>query len=210
MNRRNRRVVESDSCWDRLQAMASIRTFIAVKTALRVNNNVSKVVGRLAAQCDQYRWVEPENLHVTLNFVGDVVDIEVPELCQLIREAVEPMPAFELSLKGVDGFASAQEPRVLWMGVDEGADALKQIYDALANVLHHWGVNKDRNEYVPHMTLGRLKRGGRWNEELLELVHKLRNHDGGFCHVDEVIVFSSYLERSGPTYTPMARIKLSG
>lgn len=190
--------------------MATIRTFIAVKTAQRVNNNISKVVGRLATLSDEYRWVEPENLHVTLNFVGDVVDIEVPELCKLIREAVQPLQAFEMSLQGVNGFTSAQEPRVLWIGVDEGSEALRQIYEALAKVLHHWGVNKDRNEYVPHMTLGRLKRGGRWNEDLLARVHKLRNHDGGFCHVEEVIVFSSYLERSGPTYTPMARIKLMG
>ena len=143
--------------------MASIRTFIAVNTSQRVNNNVSKVVSRLAALCDQYRWVKPENLHVTLNFVGDVVDIEVPELCKLIKDAVGPLPAMEMSLQGVGGFPSAEEPRVLWMGVDQGGEALRHLYQTLADVLHHWGVNKDRNEYVPHMTLGRLGRGGRWN-----------------------------------------------
>ena len=189
--------------------MATIRTFIAIRAAQRVNNNVSKVVGRLAATCDQYRWVEPENLHVTLNFVGDVVDVEVPELCKLIKEALQPFESFDMSLQGVSGFSSAEEPRTLWIGTDEGSDSLHAIYKALAGVLHHWGVNKDRNEYVPHMTLGRVARGGRWNEALLALVHKLRNHDGGFCHVDEVIVYSSYLDRSGPTYTPMARIKLA-
>jgi 2'-5' RNA ligase len=190
--------------------MASIRTFIAVKASQRVTNNVAKVVGRLGALCDQYRWVEPENLHVTLNFVGDVVDVEVPELCKLIRDAVQPIEPFDLSLHGVGGFPNAEEPRVLWIGVDEGAESLKRLYNALAEVLHHWGVNKDRNQYVPHMTMGRLTRGGRWNDELLALVHKLRNHDGGFCSVNQVIVYSSFLERGGPTYTPMARIKLKG
>ncbi len=190
--------------------MSTIRTFIAIRTAQRVNNNVSKVIGRLAATCDKYRWVEPENLHVTLNFVGDVVDVEVPELCKLIKNAVEPIEPFDLSIHGVSGFASAEEPRTLWIGVDKGGDSLQSLYKALAEVLHHWGVNKDRNEYVPHMTLGRVARGGRWNDELLALVHKLRNHDGGFCHVNEVVVFSSFLDRGGPTYTPMARIKLKG
>lgn len=190
--------------------MASIRTFIALKASQRVTNNVASVVRRLAATCDKYRWVEPENLHVTLNFVGDVVDIEVPELCKLIKNAIEPFESFELSLQGVDGFPSALEPRVLWIGVDEGKETLVSLYKALADVLHHWGVNKDRNEYVPHMTLGRVGRGGRWNEDLLNLVHKLRHHDGGFCHVSEVIVYSSYQERGGPTYTPMARVKLKG
>ncbi len=190
--------------------MATIRTFIGIKASQRVTNNVTSVINRLAATNDQYRWMVPENLHVTLNFVGDVVDIEVPELCKLLKEAVEPLESFDMSLQGVNGFNSAQEPRVLWIGVDEGTDSLKQLNKALGDVLHHWGVNKDRNEYVPHMTLGRLGRAGRWNDELLELVHKLRNHDGGFCHVSEVVVYSSYLDKGGPTYTPMARIKLKG
>ena len=190
--------------------MATIRTFIGIKASQRVTNNVTSVINRLAATNDQYRWMVPENLHVTLNFVGDVVDIEVPELCKLLKEAVEPLESFDMSLQGVNGFNSAQEPRVLWIGVDEGTDSLKQLNKALGDVLHHWGVNKDRNEYVPHMTLGRLGRAGRWNDELLELVHKLRNHDGGFCHVSEVVVYSSYLDKGGPTYTPMARIKRKG
>ena len=60
------------------------------------------------------------------------------------------------------------------------------------------------------MTLGRLRRGGRWNDQLLEKIHRLRNHDGGFCTVDRIIVYSSYLDRAGPTYTPMATISLAG
>ncbi len=190
--------------------MATIRTFIAINAPQRVNNNVARVIGRLAALSDQYRWVKPENLHVTLNFVGDVVDVEVPELCKLIKHAIEGLKSFDMSLQGVNGFSSAEEPRVLWIGVDEGAEPLAQLYKTLADVLHHWGINRDRNEYVPHMTLGRLVRGGRWNDELLALVHKLRNHDGGFCHVDEVIIYSSFDDRGGPTYTPMARIRLKG
>jgi 2'-5' RNA ligase len=190
--------------------MAKIRTFIAVNASQRVTNNVSRVIGRLSALKAQYRWVVPENLHVTLNFVGDVVDVEVPELCKLIKNAIAGFESFDMSLQGVSGFPNASEPRVLWIGVDEGKQALTSIYDALAEVLHHWGVNKDRNEFVPHMTMGRLNRGGRWNEDLVNLVHKLRHHDGGFCHVKEVVIYSSYLDRSGPTYTPMARIKLQG
>ena len=190
--------------------MSNIRTFIAVNASQRVTNNVARIVGRLAATDAKYRWVTQENLHVTLNFVGDVVDVEVPELCQLVKRTVEGFESFDMSLQGVSGFPNPQQPRVLWIGVDEGKQNLTSIYDALAEVLHHWGVNKDRNAFVPHMTLGRLSRGGRWNEGLIDLVHKLRHHDGGFCHVKEVIVYSSFLDRSGPTYTPMARIKLQG
>lgn len=190
--------------------MAKIRTFVAINASRRVSNNMARVVGRLAATNAQFRWVEPENLHVTLNFVGDVVDVEVPELCKLIKDAIGGFESFDMSLQGVSGFPNPREPRVLWIGVDEGRQNLISLYETLAEVLHQWGVNKDRHEFTPHMTLGRLSRGGRWNEELVKLVHKLRHHDGGFCNVNEVIVYSSFLDRSGPTYTPMARIKLKG
>lgn len=190
--------------------MARIKTFIAVKASQRVTNNVSSVVSRLAARNDQYNWVEPESLHVTLNYVGAVVDVELPELCKLIKQAIEPHSPFELSLHGVSGFPNVEQPRVLWIGVDEGKEALGALYRSLEDVLHHWGINKERNPFMPHMTLGRVGRAGRWNEELLELVHKLRNHDGGFCQVNEVIVYSSYRERGAPSYTPMATLRLKG
>ena len=160
--------------------MGKIRTFIAVKVSQRVNNNVGKVVRRLAALCDQYRWVELENQLVGLNYVGEVIDVEVPELCKLIKDAIEPFESFEMSLQGVDGFSSAQEPRTLWIGVDEGREQKfrncvsfirrwKPFTNQTFDVLHHWGVNKDRNDYIPHMTLGKLSRGGRWNDETVRI-----------------------------------------
>ena len=116
--------------------MASIRTFIAVRASQRVTANAARVVARLSAISDQYRWVVPENLHVTLNFVGDVPDVEVHELCQLVRRTLEPVASFDLSLHGVGGFPQSDQPRVIWLGVDEGADALADIYRLLQDELH--------------------------------------------------------------------------
>ena len=189
--------------------MADIRTFIAVNASQRVTSNVARLIPRLDSSQAGYRWVDNENLVVQLNAVGDVRDTELPELLRLIKETVEPFPRFELSMQGVSGFPSATEPRVIWIGVDEGADSLKSIYDALADSLHHWGVNRERKPYVPHMTLGRLDRSGQWNDDLLETMYRLRSHDSGFCTVNEICVYSSFQDRSGLTYTPMSRIKLT-
>ena len=190
--------------------MAHIRTFIAVAATERVNNNIGRVAQRLAATQSDYNWVLPENLHITLNFAGNIVDVEVPEFCKLIRSAVEDFAPFEMSLQSVGAFPNTEQPRTIWIGIDEGSEQLKSLNKKLEGVLSHWGVNKDRNEYVPHMTIGRIGRGGRWNEAMLEVLHKLRSHDGGTCQVDSVIVFSSFLDRGGPTHTPMATIRLKG
>jgi 2'-5' RNA ligase len=189
--------------------MAEIRTFIGVAASQRVTSNVARVVSRLAATNAGYRWVDPENLHVAMNIVGAVRDIEVPEIIKLVKNTVQDFPRFEMSLQGVSGFPTPEQPRVLWTGVDEGADVFREMHAALADELHLWGINRDRNTYVPHMTLGRVERGGRWNDEMMEQMHRLRNHDGGFCGVNEVVVYSNYMDRSGPTYTPMSRIKLA-
>ncbi len=190
--------------------MAVIRTFVAVQASQKVNQNVARCIQRLANSQANYKWVATENLHVTLNFVGDVVDTEVPELCRLIKQEVEGFSAFEMTISGLGAFPNAAQPRTLWIGVELGAEQLRLIYKKIEKVLSHWGVNKDRNEYVPHMTLGRLKRGGRWNDALLEAADRCRRHDAGACNVGKVIVFSSYLDRSGPTHTPMATIHLKG
>ena len=189
--------------------MADIRTFIAVNASQRVTSNVARLIPRLESSQAGYRWVDKENLVVQLNAVGNVRDTELPELLKLVKETVEPFPRFDLSMQGVSGFPSVTEPRVVWIGVDEGADTLKSIYDALADSLHHWGVNRERKPYVPHMTLGRLDRNGQWNEALTETMHRLRSHDSGFCTVNEICVYSSFQGRSGLTYTPMSRIKLA-
>ena len=189
--------------------MSNIRTFIAVQPSERVIRNVEQVIQRLQSTGAAYKWVPPQNLHVTLNFVGNVVDTEVPEFCRSFQQAIAGVPRFELSLHGVSAFPDVEQPRTIWMGVDEGTTELKALYRTIETFLSYWGVNKDRNEYVPHLTLGRIQRGGRWNSPLLDAMVRLRKHDGGSCHVDHVIVFSSFSERGAPSYTPMASVRLA-
>ncbi len=188
--------------------MAKIKTFISVAASQRVTNNIARVSNRLAAVCDGYNWVPAENLLVTVNFVGEVLDREAAEFCQEIQKAITQFSSFELSLCGVGGFPDAERPRTIWMGVDEGSEQLITMNRELTKVIQDWGFNKEKNAYLPHVTLGKLRRGGKWNDALLEHVHRLRKHDSGFCTVDKVIVNSSHFDRGGPTYTPMATFRL--
>lgn len=188
--------------------MATIRTFIGIRTATRVTNSVAKLIGRMDAVCDGYNWVVPENIHVTLNMAGDIPDVETHQLCKELDATIQPFSSFALSVHGVGGFPDTKQPRVLWMGVDEGTTALTAIHHAVADKLSEWGVNRERQTYLPHVTLGRLRKSGRWNDALLDLAHRTRNHDAGTCWIDTVTVFSSFLDRQGPTYTPMASIRL--
>ncbi len=188
--------------------MSKIKTFLSVHLSQRVTSNIANVIEKMAARSNAYNWSKPENLHVAVNFVGEIVDREVPEFCQTVKKFVQPFKPFELSLCGVKAFPSNEQPRTIYTAVDEGTEALVHMNRELTKMIQDWGFNKDKNQFVPHVTLGRLRRGQRPDDAIGESLHRLRNHDSGFCNVDAVVVNSSYMDTTGPTYTPMATIKL--
>lgn len=170
---------------------------------------MARLIDKLANTRAEYRWVEEENLHVTLNFVGDVPEGEVVELCRDVQKKLDGFERFVLGIKGSGAFPNTEKPKTLWLGIEEGAGELKRLYGLLEELLvDEWRFPKDRNEFHPHVTLGRLRRGGRWNQALTNVLEQHSNQNFGMCSVDEVVVNSSHLEKSGPTYTPMVRVKL--
>jgi 2'-5' RNA ligase len=189
--------------------MNKIRTFIAVNASRRINENLGQVIERLARTGADYKWVEPENLHLTLQFLGDLPDREIPQFCKEVKQSIQHHAPFEMSLAGLGAFPSAEQPRIIWAGVDQGSLELEYLYKDLQEVCRPWCTGRDRNEFSPHFTLGRLGRDGRWNQEFLFEIGRLHSHTAGSCQVDRVIVYSSFLDHSGPTYAPMATIKLS-
>ncbi len=190
--------------------MSKIRTFIAVSVSERIRASASRLIERLSAAGVEYRWLSMENLHITMSFLGDIPDIEVPELCRDIKKVAQQHEPFSVEVAGLGGFPDLTQPRTIWVGVNEGTSELVELNTSLAEVLRDWGIPKEKNKYLPHMTLGRLGRGARWNPQLLSLIDNHAKHVCGACVVNEVIVYSSFLDRIGPTYTPMSRIKLLG
>jgi len=189
--------------------MPTIRTFIAVVPSERICRNLGNVTKKLGVSGQAYRWVHEETLHLTIHFVGNLPDREIPEFCQAVGQNLRAFPPFEIEIKGIGAFPSSNEPRVIWAGVEKGEAELKQIHQSLEPLLAHWGVNKDSNKFEPHLTLGRLQRGERWNDGVINSLQRLASHPAGSCMIDKVIIFSSFLDRGGPTHTPMATIRLS-
>ena len=189
-------------------SMSKIRTFFAVNVSSRVQQNASRLIDRMAETKADYKWVAEENIHITLNFVGDVLETEVADLCRDVQRSLQGVSPFMISLGGLGAFPDPDHPRVVWLGVKDGVEELTEIHGRLEGVLKQWGFPKDRFDFRPHITLGRLRRGGRWNQSLADFIERHVDHDGGMCEVNEVVVNSSYLEKSGPTYTAMSRVAL--
>jgi 2'-5' RNA ligase len=112
-------------------------------------------------------------------------------------------------VSGLGAFPTPRRPKILWAGITDGAEALKRLYDKLEAKLLDLGYRKEERGYTPHLTLGRVKSEADGTALVPELSKRL-SWDGGHTMVEEVLVFSSVLERDGPVYTVLGRGELAG
>src|SRR3712207_6144475 len=98
-----------------------LRTFIAVSTSPSIRQGAAKVVELLRPAARDVKWVAPENLHWTLQFLGDVGELEIPAVCMAVLNAVAEVDSFDLEARGAGAFPAPDRPRTLWLGAGAGA-----------------------------------------------------------------------------------------
>jgi len=189
--------------------MHTIRSFIAIPLTGEVQRAARKIVRELQDEKDGMKWVPEDNLHLTLKFLGDVVDRDVPQVCKVIRECCESTPPFELELSGTGGFPNAERPRVVWAGIVDGGEILVDLVTRLEKGLAKLGFKPEPRDYRPHLTLGRVRSGSRAaSAEVVEKVARFKNRRMGTLAVEQVRLYASYLDKSGTSYHVMDRIDL--
>ncbi len=188
--------------------MSKSRTTIAIAVSEDMKQHAKQAIGILRTSTDNIKWVSPENLYWTLQFLGDVDDTELHAVCQSVTQAVAEHEAFDLSSSGVGAFPSIDSPRTLWLGAGQGGEELIQLQDHLEQSMADLGFHPDRRHFFPHLTLGRISSGRDGGTKLAEQLAKMKNFDGGFTTVEEVHVFASELRREGPTYHVISRASL--
>ncbi len=188
--------------------MSRLRTFIAVGISKAVRDHLVTLQETLARAGVEVKWVEPENLHLTLLFLGEVEDRAVPEVCRVVGECARQFAPFEMSVETAGCFPHPRRPRTLWVGVGEGKQELVALHDALEPPLLDLGCyRREERGYTPHLTLGRVK-GNRPSDPLAAALARQAGWKGGTVPIREVLVLSSQLRPEGPEYTVLGRGKL--
>lgn len=184
------------------------RTFLAVEVSDGVRGRAVELIRRLRASQAKVSWVPPENMHLTLKFLGDQSDNRLAVICRSVLESVAEVGAFEILCHGAGAFPNVQRPRTVWMGVTDGADAMGQLHRVVDKALAAHGFPRDPRPLKPHLTLGRVRGGGPAQEALGQLIAEHAEFGGGASAVDEVLVVASHLSRSGAEYEILARAPL--
>lgn len=188
--------------------MQRLRTFIAVVASPEIGRGARKAAEILRPTAGELKWVGAENLHWTLQFLGEVEQLEIPALCAAVSAATQEFERFELSARGVGAFPAAGRPRTLWIGAGAGAQAMVALQAAIQQRLDRLGYRGEARRYVPHLTLGRAGRDSPPRTLVRELA-SLADFDAGTMLVDEVTVFSSQLRAEGPVYEVLAHAGLA-
>ena len=170
----------------------------------------ARLDGRLRARVRlDVRWVPEDNLHITLWFLGHVPDERVPAIVDRVQ-APWDAAAFSLVVSGAGIFPPSGPPRIVWLGVSDGADALSGLYRALTPRLTPLGFQPERRAYHPHVTIGRVKDGDGGTGRKARAVAAAADVRPGSQDVRFVTLFESRLSPAGARYAPLLRVPLKG
>jgi 2'-5' RNA ligase len=190
--------------------MSRIRTFIAVDIGDALRQRTAQLQQRLARLAPAVKWVEENNMHLTLLFLGEVNQLDLVPICRVLKEQTQTFPSITIGIGGLGAFPTPRRPKILWAGVAEGADDLKRIHQRLEQSLAELGCyRREDRAYSPHLTLGRLTEEDR-AEAWGPIIANHADWEGGSTQIDKILVMSSELRRSGPVYSIIARAGLEG
>ncbi|MDJ0948778.1 MAG: RNA 2',3'-cyclic phosphodiesterase [Alphaproteobacteria bacterium] len=175
------------------------RLFIAIQPPDDVRDRVATLCSGLKG----VRWVTPENLHLTLKFIGERPAHDVPDMISALGRI--HLAPFQMTLSGVGYFGARKRIRSIWAGV-ERTEALVNLHRRVESTLHQIGIPREDRKFAPHITLARLKNGrperlGPWIE-----ANNLFRADP--FQVAQFQLFTSFLSQEGAIYHPEAEFPL--
>lgn len=177
-----------------------IRTFLAIRPADEVLRNLKAAQEELGQAGIDARWVSADALHLTVQFLGDVREAEMPEIERGLREGLAALPSFDLDCCGLGVFPNQKRPRLLWVGLH--GDGLSLLAEATETVLSPLGFPPEERDFAPHVTIGRM-RSARGVESLARIVKVSGDRNFGTSRIDHATLYRSQLRPEGAVYTPL-------
>ncbi len=183
------------------------RTFIAVKTSADEKLTETVSLLKLELQKDSIKWVDLNQIHITLTFLGDTDDYVIEKVSSILSEKCQGSGLVNFIISGIGIFSDINNPRVIWAGI-KNAESLLKLHQLVTGSLIKIGIKPEEREFKPHITLGRIK----YIKDKNRLKQVLSKYDNTKefqeVKIKELIYFESILKPEGPLYLPIRRIIL--
>jgi len=185
------------------------RAFIAVEINDAVRAGLAGVQNVLKEANGHVSWVQPQNIHGTLVFLGDIFQSAVDSVANTLAKTAAGCKPFEIEISGIGFFGSARSPRIIWAGVTGQVDALIELQGKIAATILQAGLKPDEQPFKPHLTIGRV-RSNRNATDLVCALEENKNKTFGKISVRQVVLMQSRLMAKGPEYTLLQAAVLDG
>jgi len=182
----------------------NLRLFIAVDLSEEQKEQLLELQKRLMQDINGVKWVNATGLHITLKFLGEVENIPEEPWKPLLK-AINNFKPFKVSFQGIGAFPSLRKPRVIWSGVNEGKEQLRELSRSIDNVLKEHGFSPEKKEIIPHVTLGRIRK----NEKGISLTPVVGKHEEFYTpnsDVNYINLYQSILSPKGASYKSLQKI----
>jgi 2'-5' RNA ligase len=184
--------------------MNQLRAFIAIDPPAPLQESIEEQISRLRQTLgkDVIRWVPARNMHLTLKFLGNTPATHLDFLKQMLSQAADSTPKFDLTIGGFGSFPTSNRIRVLWVGVHAPA-ALASLQREIEAGAARLGYEKDGRPFSPHLTVGRVRQGidARNLQKIRDTITGFQLGRIGTAGVDSVHLYQSDLHADGSVYT---------
>ncbi len=185
-----------------------MRTFLAIDLDDSILDALGDVRMQLDDETAKIRWVAPANQHVTMQFLGDVEDNILADVCKAIAYAASEIEPFKFDVQGIQCIPpEGRQLRFVWAGVVDCDDGLARLYQALEESVAELGFPPERRPFKPHLTLARIKYAPD-PEAIRQAAEGLADAYFGTQHAAELVAYTSILTPDGPVYTALSRSRL--
>lgn len=188
-----------------------MRTFIAIELSEEIREALAQVESHLKYSGADVKWVEKNNIHLTLKFLGEITEEKCEKIKAILDEIAKFTKSFEISIKDIGAFPKIDYPRVIWVGLEKGANESKVLAEKIDDALSKIGFQKESRPFAAHLTIGRVRSSK--NKQALK--EKVISYDNSKLtaqnpqHVSSVILFQSKLMPKGPIYTKLHEARLT-
>jgi 2'-5' RNA ligase len=177
--------------------MSTFRGFIAIE--INATPNILEFEKEIKKTGADVKLVEPQNIHITLKFLGDVKENLIDEIEQIMKDAVKKIQPFTIKLKGTGVFPNQNYVRVVWIEIKE-AQVIETIANAIDERLSKLGFKKEKRGFSPHLTIGRVKTAKN-KQQLLKVIEKYIDVEFSIQEINSIRLKKSDLTSAGPIYT---------
>ena len=177
--------------------MSQIRAFLAIDLNDDLKPKINKLINEFKQTNAKIKFVELENLHLTLKFFGDINIDVIQKLKTIITNVISEFEGFEIKIKSCGAFPNKNNIRVMWVGIEDDA-ILKELHDRLDEEFIRLCFDKDK-KFSTHLTIGRMK-SPKNKQEVKEVLEKFNDFEVGAMEVSKISLKKSTLTPSGPIY----------